>query len=191
MHCGKPLREETDEYCPDCRNRKSYIRQGRSVWLHSGSVPGAVYRFKYQNRRRYGRIFAEEMAGCCGGVLRKWEIDEIIPIPLHSSRKRMRGYNQAEILASELSFLTGIPVRKDVLLRIRKTQPQKQLDDRERRQNLRGAFAVVKGWDPCRNALLIDDIYTTGSTVERSAKMLRKAGCENVYFLTISIGQGL
>ena len=191
MHCGKPLRDETDEYCPDCRKRKSYISRGRSVWLHSASVPGAIYRFKYQNKRRYGKVFAEEMERCCGSVLKKWEIDEIIPVPLHPSRKRIRGYNQAEILACELSALTGIPVRKDVLFRIRKTKPQKQLDDRERRQNLKGAFAVNREWEPRRNVLLVDDIYTTGSTVERSAKMLKKAGCENVYFLTISIGQGL
>lgn len=191
MHCGKPLRDETEEYCTDCRNRKSYIRQGRSVWSHSGPVPGAVYRFKYQNKRRYGKVFAGEMDRCCGSLLKRWDIDEIIPIPLHPSRKRMRGYNQAEILASALSDLTGIPVRKDVLLRIKKTKPQKQLDSMERRSNLEGAFAVKKEWTPCRNVLLIDDIYTTGSTVERSAKMLKKAGGENVYFLTISIGQGI
>lgn len=191
MHCGKPLTDETDEYCSDCRKRKSFIRRGKSVWIHSGPVRRAVYRFKYGNRRRYGRIFAAEMEECFGGQLTEWKIDEIIPVPLHPSRKRMRGYNQAEILACELSSLTGIPVRTDVLFRIRRTEPQKHLDDGERRRNLRGAFAVGKNWVPCRNALLIDDIYTTGSTVERCAKMLEKAGCENVYFLTISIGQGL
>ena len=191
MHCGRPLRSETEEFCHDCRKKRSYIRQGRSVWLHCGPVQGAVYRFKYQNKRSYGQVFAAEMERCCGGQMRRWEIDEIMPVPLHPSRKRMRGYNQAEILAAELSIRTGIPLRNNALFRIKKTVPQKELDDEGRRRNLMGAFGVSTDWIPCRNVLLIDDIYTTGSTVERCAKMLKKAGGQNVYFLTISIGQGL
>ncbi len=115
----------------------------------------------------------------------------IIPIPLHPSRKRVRGYNQAEILADELSLLTGIPARNDILYRIKRTSPQKKLDGSGRRKNLRGAFAVKRGENLPQNVLLIDDIYTTGSTVERCAKMLRLGGVQNVYFLTVSIGQGI
>ena len=190
MHCGKPLSGEEEEYCRDCRKHSSYIRRGRSVWLHRGKVPGAIYRFKYQNKRRYGKVFASEMARRCGKELKQWGIGLIVPVPLHASRKRRRGFNQAEVIADELSRLTGIPVRNDVLFRIRRTRPQKQLGENERRQNLQGAFAVRKNLDLSENLLLIDDIYTTGSTVERCAKMLRLAGAENVYFLTISIGQG-
>ena len=126
----------------------------------------------------------------CGKELKQWDIDLIIPVPLHASRKRRRGFNQAEIIAEELSHLTGIPVRNDLLFRIRRTRPQKRLGENERRQNLQGAFAVKKTQSLPSNILLIDDIYTTGSTVERCAKMLRLAGAENVYFLTVSIGQG-
>mgnify|MGYP001864525755 CR=1 FL=1 len=190
MHCGKPLHRETEEYCPDCRGHRFYIREGRSVWLHRGKVSGAIYSFKYHNRRRYGKIFAGEMVRCCGGDIRRWQIGVIIPVPLHPSRKRIRGYNQAEILAEELSRFTGIPAKNNILYRIRRTSPQKKLDGKERRKNLRGAFAVKKGEHLPENVLLIDDIYTTGSTVERCAKMLRLAGAENVYFLTVSIGQG-
>ena len=101
------------------------------------------------------------------------------------------GFNQSEVIARELSDLTGIPCRTDVLFRIRKTVPQKKLGPDGRAANLQGAFAVSRRWDACGKALLIDDIYTTGATVEKAAKMLKKAGCRNVYFLTISIGQGL
>ena len=191
MHCGKPLRDETEEYCRDCGSRKSYIRQGRSLWVHKEPVSGAVYRFKYKNKRCWSRLFAEEMAKSYGEQLEKWGIDVMIPIPLHASKKRKRGFNQAEILAKELSAITGIPYRPDILFRIRRTAPQKQVGGRERSGNLKGAFAVDGRWTPCRNALLIDDIYTTGATVERAAKMLKTAGVQNVYFLTISIGQGL
>ena len=191
MHCGKPLKQDTEEYCSDCRGRKSFVRQGKSVWLHSGPVPGAVYRFKYHNRRRYGQIFAKEMAERYEDQIRKWKIEEIIPVPLHRKKKKKRGYNQAEIIAAELAACVNLPVRNDVLFRVKDTKPQKQFDNRERKRNLQGAFAVSRNWIPCRNVLLIDDIYTTGSTIERSAKMLKKAGAENVYFLTVSIGQGL
>ncbi len=191
MHCGKPLRDEREEYCADCGRRKSYIVQGRGLWLHREPVAGAVYRFKYKNKRSWGRIFAEELAVCYGEQIRRWGIEEMIPIPIHPSKRRQRGFNQAEILARELADLTGIPCRTDILFRIRKTAPQKQVSGRKRAENLKGAFAVSRSWNPCQNALLIDDIYTTGATVERAAKMLKTAGVQNVYFLTISIGQGI
>ncbi|HIY62953.1 MAG TPA: ComF family protein [Candidatus Mediterraneibacter stercoripullorum] len=175
----------------DCRNRKTYIRQGRAMWLHSEPVSGAVYRFKYNNRRSYAGVFAGELAVHYAGQLKRWNVDEMIPVPLHSSRKRKRGYNQAELIGKELSSLTGIPCRTDVLFRVKKTKPQKDLDDRERRKNLTGAFAVSRSWKARKNILLIDDIYTTGSTLEKAAKMLKMAGAENIYFLTISIGQGI
>ena len=191
MHCGRPLRDETQEFCPDCRKRKTWITQGRGLWVHREPVSGAVYRFKYKNKRNWGRIFAGELAETYGEQIRLWKIDEIIPIPLHASKKRKRGFNQAEIIARELSRLTGIPCRTGALLRIRKTAPQKLVGGREREENLRGAFAVDRRWKPQKNILLTDDIYTTGATVERAAKMLKKAGVQNVYFLTISIGQGI
>lgn len=191
MRCGKPLNKETREYCADCRKKDSNIAQGRSLWIHQDPVPGAVYRFKYHNKRSYGRLFAEEMAECYGKWIASKGIEVIIPVPLHPSKKRKRGFNQAEILAGILAEATGIPIQTDVLFRIKKSRPQKMLDPQERRENLKGAFAVSKRWKPCRNVLLIDDIYTTGSTIERCAGMLKKAGAENVWFLTISIGQGV
>ncbi len=104
---------------------------------------------------------------------------------------RKRGYNQAELLAKQLSECMGIPMEKDVLYRIKKTRPLKEMNGEQRHRNLKGTFAVSKSWNPCQNILLIDDIYTTGSTIERAAGILKKAGVENVYFLTLSIGQGI
>ena len=79
----------------------------------------------------------------------------------------------------------------DALFRVKKTTAQKKLDRQERMGNLRDAFALSERWKPVANVLLIDDIYTTGATVEQAAKILKKAGAQNVYFLTISIGQGI
>lgn len=161
------------------------------MWIHRKPVTDAVYGFKFRNKRNRGVFFAEEMARRFEKQLSEWKIGEIIPIPLHRTRQKKRGYNQAEILSSALSELTGIPVRTDVLYRIKKTKPQKNLGRRGRVLNICGAFAVSAKWKAPENVLLIDDIYTTGATLQKAAKMLKLAGCRNVYFLTISIGQDI
>lgn len=124
-------------------------------------------------------------------IVKEWKIEEIIPVPLHRSRQRKRGYNQAQILAEEIGKKLEIPVKKDVVKRIQKTRPQKELGSRERIQNLKGAFGVSRSWIPKKCVLVIDDIYTMGNTIHRVAEVLKKAGVQKVYFLTISIGQGL
>ena len=191
IHCGKPLEGETKEYCRDCERRKSNYEQGRSLWVHIPPVSNSVYRLKYHNKRYYAEIFGKELADEFEFQIRRWGIQAIIPIPLHRSKMRKRGYNQAELLAKQLSECMGIPMEKDVLYRIKKTRPLKEMNGEQRHRNLKGAFAVSKSWNPRQNILLIDDIYTTGNTIHRVAKVLKNAGAQKVYFLTISIGQGL
>lgn len=185
------MEEEEAEYCRSCRENRIFFDQGRGLYLHQGKVPAAIYRFKFKNRRSYAKVFAREMHAHYGEQLRKWGVSELIPIPLHPERRRKRGYNQAELLAEALSEETGIPAEKKALKRIRRTRPQKNLSRRERAWNLKGAFAVSGNWTPPACVLLVDDICTTGSTLNKAAKMLKGAGVRKVYFLTISIGQGL
>lgn len=191
MCCGKPVQTEEEEYCGDCKKRKFAFRQGKSLFLHKDPVSKAIYDFKFHNKRIFGRAFAKEMVCEYKETLKKWEVKEIIPIPLYRRRYRMRGYNQAEILAKEIGRMAGIPVNSECLYRVKKTTPQKRLDDKSRRKNIAGAFAIDADWIPRGNVLLVDDIYTTGSTLHEAAKLLTRKGCQNVYFLTISIGQGL
>lgn len=159
--------------------------------MHKAPVSVEIYKFKYKNRRCYSEVFGAEMADAFLNQVRRWGIEEIIPVPLHSSRRRTRGYNQAELLAEELGKRWGIPVNKKAVIRIQKTIPQKELGNRARVENLKAAFGVSKAWIPKQKVLIIDDIYTTGNTIHRVAKVLKKAGAQKVYFLTISIGQGL
>lgn len=191
MRCGKPLEKAEQEYCQDCGGHPAAYDQGRSIWLHRAPVPQAVYQFKYHNKRSYGKVFALEMARCYGKQIQQWGIEEIIPVPLHRSRKRKRGYNQAGLLAQELGRLLQIPVNEKAVFRIRNTKPQKNLNDAQRIGNLKGAFAAAKGQAMKKTVLVVDDIYTTGNTIHRVAKILKMAGVQKVYFLTISIGQGL
>ena len=185
------MKTEEQEYCYDCSRHDYAYEQGRSLWVHSGMVPSAIYRFKFHNKRYYAKLFAEEMAETYEDWIQRNAIEAIIPIPLHPSKKRLRGFNQAELLAEELGKRMQIPVLENVVFRVKKTRPQKTLNDKERQKNLKGAFGVSAGWKAVKNVLLVDDIYTTGNTIHRVAGMLKKAGVQKVYFLTISIGQGL
>ena len=129
------------------------------------------------------------MADQYGYYLREKKVELIVPVPLHRKKMRIRGYNQAALLAEVLGEITGISVDEDILVRVKNTKPLKQLNDKERRRSIRGAFSVRKSvW--AKTIVLIDDIYTTGSTLDEAARVLLKAGAEKVYYLTISIGQG-
>ena len=129
------------------------------------------------------------MADQYGYYLREKKVGLIVPVPLHRKKMRIRGYNQAALLAEVLGEITGISVDEDILVSVKNTKPLKQLNDKERRRSIRGAFSVRKSvW--AKTIVLIDDIYTTGSTLDEAARVLLKAGAEKVYFLTISIGQG-
>ena len=124
-------------------------------------------------------------------LLNIWEIDEIVPVPIHPKRFKERGFNQALVMAEELGNIIGIPVVDGKVLRIKNTRPQKVLDDLERIKNIKGAFAVTDDYLPKKNILIIDDIYTTGTTIRQIAQILKAKGAERVFFLTISIGQGI
>ncbi len=170
---------------------KHLFEQGRGLWVQKSPVSNGIYRLKFHNKRYYAKIFAEEIVNEYGAWIRKNEIEEIIPIPLHRSKMRKRGFNQAALLAREIASSVKIPINENAVFRIRRTRPQKILNPIERNQNLKGAFGVKKNWKAPKNVLLIDDIYTTGSTMDRVSAVLKKAGVQKVYFLTISIGQGL
>jgi len=187
--CGKPIRYQEQEYCLDCEKNHFHYEEGRSVWIHKGAVPWSIYQFKYHNRRIFAKFYAEEMYRLFGKKLREWGIDVIVPVPIHPKRKRIRGYNQAEVLAKELSRLSGIPIECGLVKRIRYTDPQKKLDNKERRRNLNAAFQVNKMKKLYSRVLIVDDIYTTGSTIDTIAKQLLEKSNKKSWFLTISIGQ--
>ena len=119
----------------------------------------------------------------------------LVPVPVHSKRYRKRGYNQAEEIAKEMARLSGLPMRSDLLVRVKHTAPQKELSKRERSRNLQGAFRCRADYRKLclqgKCAIIIDDIYTTGSTVEACSQTLLQAGFDKVYFLCVCIGKGV
>lgn len=188
--CGKPFTDANKEYCADCMKRRHEFRQGKAVFYYQGQVQGILYRYKYSNRRDYTEFLASEAARIYGDWVRRCGIEAVIPVPLSKKKKRRRGYNQAEVFAKRFSQLTGLPFYAKQLARVRDTIPQKQLSVEERKNNLKNAFKIVRNVVNLKKVLLVDDIYTTGSTIDAAASALKQAGVQDVYFLCISIGQG-
>ncbi len=184
--CGKPV--EKGEYCRDCRKRKHMFEQGRGIFVYDSSMRRSVTRYKYYGCREYGDFYAKAMYRYAKMELREWKPDLIVPVPVHRSKERMRGFNQAAYLAERISRYTGIPADMGLVQKNIKTKSQKKLNALQRRKNLERAFCVtgdVRGKD----ILVIDDVYTTGSTIDAMASCLKKKGAENVYFLTVCIGR--
>lgn len=190
LKCGKHIGDEREEYCKGCRLTMHIFKQGRGLFLYE-SVAGSLYRFKYAGRREYARFYAEEIVKKLGGTIRTWKPDALVPVPIHRLRRRERGYNQAEVLAREIGKRTGIPVVPNLIRRVKKTLPQKLLDDAGRQNNLKRAFKIHGNDVKLKKVIIIDDIYTTGSTVDACAVELKRAGVEEVYFITAAIGREL
>lgn len=188
--CGKPLLLEEREYCADCGRKTHHFRQGKAPFAYDEVMRASIARFKYGGRREYAAFYAEEILFRCAKEMLFWKSEALIPIPLHPSRERIRGFNQAKLLAEEISKRSGIPTDSTVLKRCKKTRAQKELDDRERLTNLKNAFSVREGKIPYKTVILVDDIYTTGSTLDEAARVLKEKGIQTIYFLSICVGRG-
>ena len=179
--------EEGEAYCHDCRGREKHFFAGFPLCDYDDVMQRAVTRIKYGNRREYVRPFAALLAERYGRDLRALGADCIVPVPVHPSRLRTRGFNQAELFARELSVYLGIPVRPEFLSRTRKTEAQKALTPDERIRNLTSAFTADLKGETVGTVILADDIYTTGSTVEACSRALLAAGVGRVCFVSICI----
>lgn len=194
--CGKPISDEVEEYCQDCMQKKTMVTQGKNLWVHSGEIKNSIYRFKYKNHRIYGREYGRKLVKENEDFLRNWKPECIIPVPAHVHRKRSRGYNQAEVLAfgikKEIKEYLNIdlPVYHHLIYRKIETKFQKQLNQNQRRKNLKGAFGYREKHRLPACVLVVDDIYTTGTTIQEVSKVCKILGAKEVVFMTISIGQG-
>lgn len=190
IKCGKQIDSEADEYCYDCKRKKHSYDRGVAVYLYTDAVKQSIYRFKYKNKREYASFYAHEAADRYEGLIAQWGIDVIIPVPMFPAKQRRRGYNQAELIARELGKCLNIPVNTEILTRSKKTIPMKELNDIERRKNVENAFNIQINVVKYKKILLVDDIYTTGATIDQCSKVFKQHSAEAVYFLCLSIGKG-
>ena len=188
VKCGKPLSDPTAEYCDDCRTTAHCFDRGYSVFAYR-SVSGSIYKFKYMGRQEYAAFYGRATKKLLGRKLKALGIEVIVPVPMYHAKERKRGYNQAAVYAGAVSAELGIPVCEELVTRARNTAPMKELDARGRRNNLKKAFIIAKNDVKFKCVLIIDDIYTTGSTIDEIAHEFRMAGVQKIYCLTLAIGQ--
>ena len=180
--CGRVLANEA-EFCDTCiRNERAFVR-ARSCYVYEGAPKKFVYRLKFGGRRYLAAFIAEAMVDRyldCG-----FECDCVVAVSLSAKRKRKRGYNQAELVAEELSCRLKLPLIDGALVKTKENKPQTKLTRREREENVRGVYEVTspetfKG----RRVLVVDDVMTTGATLGEVSRVLYKAKARSVEALT-------
>lgn len=187
--CGKPV-EDSKEFCEDCLAREHFYDEGIGVLRYDEVMRSTISWFKFKGRQEYARPLGRVAWSLARDRLDIWKPDILVPIPVHKTRRAERGFNQAELLARVISDCSGIPWSRDWLERSGKTAAMKNLNPEERFLNLRNALKTGPSFEPGRRILLIDDIYTTGATIDAAAHVLKSHGSGMIFFLTICIGQG-
>lgn len=190
MCCGKSLEGDEQEYCRDCQGIPKHFAKGFPVFRYEGAIKESLYDFKYGNQREYAKFYADCIVSKYGRELKRLVLNGIVPVPVHKKKRRMRGYNQAELIANELEMLLGIPVYPDYLVRVIETNPQKELNDKERMKNTKRAFKIGENDVKLEKVLLVDDIYTSGATIEACTNELLQTGVKEVYYTSVAIGRG-
>lgn len=186
--CGLPFAGAGDNHiCGTCLSHPPHFDSARAALLYEGAARDLIHTFKYNRRTHLRRPLALLALEHIAPFLGEQQPDVIIPVPLHRSRLRSRGFNQAVLLGTLFSERLLIPMQVDCLARIRKTEPQVELTADQRKHNVKGAFAVnrperVRG----RRVILLDDVMTTGSTVDECALELKKAGAAAVIVATVA-----
>ena len=189
MKCGKEIGSREQEYCADCIRRKKSFTRGFALLNYDSRAAVSMAAVKYHNKREYLDFYARAAALRFEKQFRQAGIQVIVPVPVHASRLKTRGFNQAAVLAEKLSAELGIPW-EELLIRVKKTDPQKSLGSAERLKNLRGAFEAEQEAGKWERVLLVDDIYTTGSTAEICSRALLKPGVKQVFVFAVCIGHG-
>ena len=181
--CGRP--QSSGILCPDCVGWQAAIDGIRSPFRFEGAMREAIHKLKYQNLR----ALAVPLAGMLHEYLiaSPLDIDVLVPVPLHRKRLRERGYNQARLLAKELGKLINIPAVDDVLIRLRHTPPQARTANiEERTHNIADAFACRGNGLRDRHVLLLDDVATSGTTLDACATVLKASGVDSVWGLVMA-----
>ena len=182
--CGRPFVSGVSTTCADCIQSEPHFENARSFGPYNGTLKKAINLFKYHGIKR--------LAGPLSDVMHRVSIpsvNTVIPVPLYKKRLREREFNQSALLAKHTAKRLGIPLALDCLVKTRDTTPQVGMNSKDRFKNIKKAFiindsSVIRN----RNALLVDDVFTTGATVRECSRMLKKAGADNVYVITLAHG---
>jgi ComF family protein len=179
--CGRP--SEAVALCPRCRETPSHLDRIASSAVFAHPLRDAIHELKYNNGRSLARPLGARMVAAWQQS--RFTADLIVPVPLHPARLAERGYNQSALLARVLSQQVGVPIAEKAIVRRKATLQQSKLSATERRENVKDAFAS-RGDLPGQSIVLIDDVCTTGSTLEACAEALRDSGAASVWAFTLA-----
>lgn len=179
MQAAQPL-------CRLCRVSFYAFERARSFAVYDDALSEAILLLKYEEVTRLGDWFAARLAEMMARAAGEWRADVVVPVPLHPDRRRERGYNQAELIARPLAKRLNLRLEPHALIRTKPRPPQLVLSRSEHWKSVRGAYAIRKGGkvDNLR-VLLVDDVLTTGATLDACARVLKKAGAASILGLTI------
>lgn len=181
--CGRP--QASGILCANCRERQTEIDGIRSPFRFDGVMRQAIHQLKYRNLKAISPCLAELLADYLKSNPLPGEA--LIPVPLHPKRLRERGYNQSRLLAWELGKLTNIPVIEDCLIRVKEAKPQvKAANLEERHRNVTDAFTCHNGKVSGKEIILVDDVCTSGATLESCAEALKSKGAVSIWGLTLA-----
>lgn len=186
IKCGRKMSDGAGRMCHECINADHSFDEAFAPFIYEGDIRESIARFKYRGRAEYATFYARCMYEYGKNRIKNWHADVLVPVPIHKSRLAKRGYNQADLIARELARLTGIPVTGDLIERVKKTEAQKELNAVQRKNNLRGAFAYKTGKLVPETVIIVDDIFTTGSTVNAVSRILKEYGAKRVYAACVS-----
>ena len=182
--CGKPVNGD-EEYCRDCGAHPGAFDQGRGIFLYDDRMRYSIMKYKYFGCQEYSRFYGKALYIYGKDMLALWKPQIIIPVPLHRRKQRIRGFNQAEKIAMDLSKIVDIPT-VDNISRKYNTKRLYKLGKEERINELKNAFVIKENIIDLKNknVLLVDDIFTTGSTVNEISKILKINGVNKVFVST-------
>lgn len=191
LRCGREIADVESEYCAICAKQPRSFVAGFPAMNYQSPMDESLAAFKYHNQRAFAAFYAQAIWKQHGDKLKSLGIEAIIPVPIHEKKRRKRGYNQAEVLAEALSAYLDVPVDNTLLVRTINTIPQKELNPFQREINLKNAFQSTEKIVNYKKVLLVDDIYTTGATVEACTQRLLEKNIEKIYYTSVCIGSGV
>ncbi len=190
--CGRPLPRLAQgqgqaRICPACQDKTYAFDRARSFAIYSGPLVRAILLLKFEQIDPLGTWFAEQLAALVQSEASNYAADVVVPVPLHRDRERERGYNQAALISKPLAKMLRLPHKAVLLMRTRARPEKRILSLEERWESVRGAFATRPGSQVDRlRVLLVDDVMTTGATLDACARVLREAGARSVIALTVA-----
>lgn len=186
--CGRHISEAESALCPECKDKKHGYIYGFPLYEYNETASNAMIDYKKNGWKSHGDFFAEEMEVRLAGYIKRQKPEVLVPVPITKGRYNERGFNQSEYLADKLGEKLGIPVDSGILIRTGKAVQQKSLSGKERKENRFYGIECACEQVSYRSICLVDDVYTTGGTLNACTEALLAVGAVEVGFMTIFAG---